>query len=156
MLSKKWVGHQSQQCKVNVILAGNLSLLSSTVLCLTSFCAYRLYEIGPRSLTITNVGRVFQRHGFRKPVLFYFLSFCFLILQDIDDDDSDSNSFSSHQTKGSTYTQRGAIRKAGWLQCKSLLVQKKKKVERSTHRKWKEYWGTWKNKKKHQCLIMLI
>ncbi|XP_071801624.1 rho guanine nucleotide exchange factor TIAM1-like isoform X2 [Asterias amurensis] len=59
---------------------------------------------------------------------------------DIDDDDSDSNSFSSHQTKGSTYTQRGAIRKAGWLQCKSLLVQKKKKVERSTHRKWKEYW----------------
>ncbi len=59
---------------------------------------------------------------------------------DIDDDDSDSHSFSSHQTKGSTYTQRGAVRKAGWLQCKSLLVQKKKKVERSAHRKWKEYW----------------
>ena len=52
----------SQQCKLNVILAVNLIhlfLLSDTFLCLkkarfsaflclASFCAYRLYEIGPR------------------------------------------------------------------------------------------------------------
>ncbi|XP_038076162.1 protein still life, isoform SIF type 1-like isoform X2 [Patiria miniata] len=59
---------------------------------------------------------------------------------DVDDDDSDSHSFSSLHSQASTYTQRGAIRKAGWLQCKSLLVQKKKRVERATSRKWKEYW----------------
>ena len=42
LLSKKWVGHQSQQCELHGLLAGNL--------CLASFCSgYRLYEIGPRS-----------------------------------------------------------------------------------------------------------
>ncbi|XP_022081626.1 protein still life, isoform SIF type 1-like isoform X2 [Acanthaster planci] len=59
---------------------------------------------------------------------------------DVEEDDSDSHSFSSLHSQASTYTQRGAIRKAGWLQCKSLLVQKKKRVERATNRKWKEYW----------------
>ena len=33
-----------------VILAGNLFLLSNTILCLPSFCAYRFYEIEPRQL----------------------------------------------------------------------------------------------------------
>ena len=44
------MGHQSQQCKLIVILAGNLFLLSNTILCLPSFCAYRFYEIEPRQL----------------------------------------------------------------------------------------------------------
>ena len=47
LLSKNWVEHQSQQHKHNVLLAGNLFLLSNTPLCLASCCAYRLYEIEP-------------------------------------------------------------------------------------------------------------
>ena len=40
--SKILVGHLPQQCKLNVIWAGNLFLLSNTFLCLASFCVYRL------------------------------------------------------------------------------------------------------------------
>ena len=46
------MGHQSHQCKLNVILAGNLFLLSDTFICLSSLCADRFYEIGPRSVPI--------------------------------------------------------------------------------------------------------
>ena len=40
-------GHQLQQCKLDLISAGNQFLLSKVFLWLASFYAYRLYEIGP-------------------------------------------------------------------------------------------------------------
>ena len=39
---KNRVGHQSQQCKLNEILAGNLLLLSSTLLCLQTLWKWPL------------------------------------------------------------------------------------------------------------------
>ena len=42
LVKQKLSWHQSQLCNVNVVLAGNLFLLSNTFLCLASFCAYRL------------------------------------------------------------------------------------------------------------------
>ena len=56
LLSKKWVGHQSQQWWMYGIVAGNLFLLSKICLCLASIRAYRLYEIWPRCLN----GRAFD------------------------------------------------------------------------------------------------
>ena len=48
LLCKNLVGHQAQQCKLNVIWVVNLVLLSNNILCSESFCcAYRLYEIVP-------------------------------------------------------------------------------------------------------------
>ena len=46
-LSKYRVGHQSQQYKPNVILAGNLLLLGYTVLCSGSFCASDFKKVDP-------------------------------------------------------------------------------------------------------------
>lgn len=65
---------------------------------------------------------------------------------DLDDEedgeeDGDSHSLSSHHTHASMFQQKGAIRKAGWLHVKSMLVQRKKRVERPGNRSWKKYWG---------------
>ena len=50
LLSRNGLEYQPQQSKLNLILAGNLYLLSNTCLCLESLCAYcRLYEIEPRN-----------------------------------------------------------------------------------------------------------
>lgn len=57
------------------------------------------------------------------------------------EEDGDSHSLSSHHTHASMFQQRGAIRKAGWLHVKSMLVQRKKRVERPGKRSWKKYWG---------------
>lgn len=65
---------------------------------------------------------------------------------DLNDDDedgdgeADTNSLSSHHTHASMFQQKGAIRKAGWLHVKSMLVQRKKRVERPGKRSWKKYW----------------
>ncbi|XP_071818860.1 protein still life, isoforms C/SIF type 2-like isoform X3 [Apostichopus japonicus] len=56
------------------------------------------------------------------------------------EEDGDSHSLSSHHTHASMFQQRGAIRKAGWLHVKSMLVQRKKRVERPGKRSWKKYW----------------
>ena len=45
---KKWVGQQLQQCQLCGILAVHMFFFSASLfLCLASFCAYRLHEIGP-------------------------------------------------------------------------------------------------------------
>ena len=45
--SIKWVGHQSQQCRLYGVLADNLFLLSKIFCTEQVFCAYRLHDIGP-------------------------------------------------------------------------------------------------------------
>lgn len=60
--------------------------------------------------------------------------------------EEDSESLSSHHTQGTCFQQRGAIRKAGYLTVKSMLVQRKKKVERAAKRKWKDYWGKYEDR----------
>ena len=60
---------------------------------------------------------------------------------DDEDGEADTNSLSSHHTHASMFQQKGAIRKAGWLHVKSMLVQRKKRVERPGKRSWKKYWG---------------
>ena len=52
--------HQSHQCKLSVILAGNLFLLSNTVLRLAIVCVYRLYEIESTALlTQMNIENIY-------------------------------------------------------------------------------------------------
>ena len=43
--------HHSQQCVLYGLLSGNHFLLSNTFLCLASFCADRLHEVGPLSIS---------------------------------------------------------------------------------------------------------
>ncbi|XP_070568887.1 rho guanine nucleotide exchange factor TIAM1-like isoform X3 [Ptychodera flava] len=62
--------------------------------------------------------------------------------EEADDGTSEASeeSLSSHKSNISYSKQRGAIRKAGWLHVKNMLVAKKRKVERAAKRKWKKYW----------------
>ncbi|XP_071956692.1 protein still life, isoforms C/SIF type 2-like isoform X2 [Antedon mediterranea] len=60
--------------------------------------------------------------------------------EDEDEGEGDSHSMGSQQTKASCSRQRGATRKAGWLSVKSLLVCRKKKVEKAPKKRWKDYW----------------
>ena len=46
MVTNEW----GTSFKLNVILAGIMFLLGSSIMCLACLCAYRLCEIGPRSL----------------------------------------------------------------------------------------------------------
>ncbi|XP_033124075.1 protein still life, isoform SIF type 1-like isoform X2 [Anneissia japonica] len=57
-----------------------------------------------------------------------------------DEGEGDSHSMGSQQTKASCSRQRGATRKAGWLSVRSLLVCRKKKVEKASKKRWKDYW----------------
>ncbi|XP_071502543.1 protein still life, isoforms C/SIF type 2-like [Diadema antillarum] len=58
----------------------------------------------------------------------------------IEEEEDENQSLSSHHSQASCYQQGGATRKAGWLNVKSTLVQRKRKLERATKRSWKEYW----------------
>ncbi|XP_077977644.1 rho guanine nucleotide exchange factor TIAM1-like [Glandiceps talaboti] len=64
------------------------------------------------------------------------------MLKEEDDATSDisADSMSSCHSNVSFSRQRGAIRKAGWLHVKNMLVAKRKKLERANKRKWKKYW----------------
>ncbi|XP_041463268.1 T-lymphoma invasion and metastasis-inducing protein 2-like isoform X2 [Lytechinus variegatus] len=58
----------------------------------------------------------------------------------VEEEEEESQSLSSLHSQTSCYQQGGATRKAGWLNVKSMLVQRKRKLERATKRSWKEYW----------------
>lgn len=57
------------------------------------------------------------------------------------EEEEESQSLNSLHSQTSCYQQGGATRKAGWLNVKSMLVQRKRKLERANKRSWKEYWG---------------
>lgn len=63
-------------------------------------------------------------------------------------EDSSSESLSSLEQLDLLYEkEQGVVRKAGWLFFKPLVtLQKEKKLELVTRRKWKQYWVTLKGK----------
>ncbi|XP_030850377.1 protein still life, isoforms C/SIF type 2 isoform X3 [Strongylocentrotus purpuratus] len=58
----------------------------------------------------------------------------------VGEEEEESQSLNSLHSQTSCYQQGGATRKAGWLNVKSMLVQRKRKLERANKRSWKEYW----------------
>lgn len=50
--------------------------------------------------------------------------------------------------------EQGVVRRAGWLSFKALIaVNKDRKLELVTRRKWKHYWVTLKGNDEFNCLI---
>lgn len=70
-------------------------------------------------------------------------------------EDSSSESLSSLEQQDLLYErEQGVVRKAGWLFFKPLVtLQKEKKLELVTRRKWKQYWVTLKGK---ELLVLLF
>lgn len=66
-------------------------------------------------------------------------------------EDSSGESLSSLEQLDLLYEkEQGVVRKAGWLFFKPLVtLQKEKKLELVTRRKWKQYWVTLKGKPPH-------
>ncbi|XP_052808753.1 protein still life, isoform SIF type 1-like isoform X2 [Mya arenaria] len=68
----------------------------------------------------------------------------FLTAEMSDDDEAGSDdsihTVTEAESQFSYAKQHGAIRKAGWLEVKNWLVQRKKKLELAPRRTWKRYW----------------